>query len=349
MGRAFLAVIVAAFLFGLATPASKSLLADAEPFALAGILYLGAAAATVVPTLRGRRALHLDRRNLGLLAGAVVAGGMLGPVLLLWGLRVAAATDVSLWLNLELVATAALGHWIFRDHLGPSAWAAVAAVTAGAVLLSWGGGATGWLAVAAVALACVMWGLDNHFTALLDGVPPAQATFWKGVGGGTVNLLLGAAVGSWPHGAVPWLGGLAVGALGYGASIVLYIHAAHGLGATRAQLVFATAPLWGVAGAVLALGESLAWRHLAASGLMALGVWLLLGEQHGHEHRHRTVTHSHSHRHDDHHEHPHAGPGAPSASQGHAHVHIHEGTRHSHPHRPDLHHRHGHRPGGRKR
>ena len=55
-------------------------------------------------------------------AGAVVFGGVLGPVLLLLGLRTAQASSVSLLLNLELVATALLGVLLFKDHLTASGW-----------------------------------------------------------------------------------------------------------------------------------------------------------------------------------------------------------------------------------
>jgi len=59
----------------------------------------------------------LDRANRIRLLGAVILGGICGPLALLFGLRMAAAS-VAMWLNLELVATALLGHFFFRDHLG---------------------------------------------------------------------------------------------------------------------------------------------------------------------------------------------------------------------------------------
>ena len=115
-----LLAFISAALFGAATPASKSLLADLSPFQLAGLLYLGAALG--VAPIAGLRQVwrmpwRLNPANRWRLWGAVLAGGVAGPVLLLAGLKVASAASVSLWLNLELVATAVLGHWFFRDHL----------------------------------------------------------------------------------------------------------------------------------------------------------------------------------------------------------------------------------------
>jgi hypothetical protein len=125
----------------------------------------------------------------------------------------------------------------------------------------------------------------------------------------------------------------------YGASIVLYITAAQGLGATRAQMIFAAAPFVGVAGSVL-LGEPLgAWQ--IAAGVVLLGAnALLVLERHEHEHAHPAEVHEHPHRHDDgHHDHVHEGL---QASTWHTHAHRHEPVVHVHRHLPDLHHRHRH-------
>ena len=82
--------LVSAILFGASTPASKLLLGSLGPFQLAGLLYLGAALGMAFPLERERRRVapsRLDARNLRRLAGAVVFGGVIGPVLLLFGLE----------------------------------------------------------------------------------------------------------------------------------------------------------------------------------------------------------------------------------------------------------------------
>lgn len=330
--------LVSAILFGLATPATKPIIASIGPFAIAGLLYLGASLATAPSALKKG---HLPvwtgaRQTRKLVLGATLFGGILGPALLLLGLQSAKASDVSLWLNLELVATAILGHFIFKDRLGKYGWLAVTAVVAGAFLLT-GIKAASLIPAALVALAAICWGLDNHFTALIDGIHPSQSTFWKGLVGGTTNLAIGFTfVTTW---SMPFVVSvLLIGALSYGASIVLYVHSAHGLGATRAQLIFSSAPLWGLAGSAIWLHESLTWNHGVAAALMATGVALMYRDRHEHEHEHAAITHAHSHRHDDgHHEHTHAGL---PASHRHSHEHSHEASKHKHPHWPDIHHRH---------
>lgn len=342
MLRPFILALVAAALFGAATPVSKSLLANLGPFQLSGLLYLGAALG-VLPLLLGKGRIQppwqMPRRTQRLLWGAILSGGVLGPVLLLFGLRLAAASSVALWLNLEAVATALLGFLIFHDRLGRNGWIGAGGILLSAVLLSWGEGAAGWQAGLLVAGACVAWGLDNHLTALIDGVTPAQSTFWKGLLAGLVNLALGLGLEGLALG--PGQIGLALltGVFAYGISITLYIGAAQALGATRSQLVFSTAPYFGMALAVLLLGESISPAQWLAAALVAVSVVLLTVEWHSHEHDHPVIEHEHWHEHGDgHHDHEHGE----AVAGGHTHAHRHAPLMHAHRHWPDLHHRHEH-------
>lgn len=333
--------LAAAALFGASTPLSKGLLRSLGPFSLAGLLYLGAAAA-VVPFARGNGSGERRRENRWRLAGAVVAGGVLGPVLLLVGLKQTSAASVSLWLNLETAATAVLAAAFFREHLGRETWWAVALVCTASVLLVWQAGLGTASAAVLVALACLCWAVDNNLTALIDGFTPAQSTLVKGVVAGAFNL----AIGIWFERNV-WLASsvavaLLVGALCYGLSLVLHIAGGQHLGAARAQTIFGTAPFWGVGLSWVLLSEPWSLEQGLAGSLMLGALWLMRNERHGHAHAHRTVLHTHPHRHDDgHHEHSHAE--APAA-QWHTHKHAHDAEAHEHDHIPDLHHRHVHWP-----
>lgn len=340
---AILLALLSALLFGAATPASKVLLAGLDPIQLAGWLYLGAAVGVLPPILRSggfTSPRQMDRKNRLRLLGAIVCGGILGPIALLFGLRLASAASVSLWLNLELVATALLGHVVFRDHLGWRGWMGAIGVVAACVIISVGEGSSGLAATALVALACLFWGLDNHLTALIDGITPTQSTFWKGLAAGSFNLVLASAIGSSFPDVRLILGGLLVGTLAYGASIALYITAAQQLGATRAQMFFAAAPFFGAGLSAVVLAEPLVVWHFVAAGVFAVSLVLLVRDQHEHQHSHQAVEHEHWHRHDDGH-HLHEHPGLP-ASHWHSHRHRHEPIEHSHRHWHDIHHRHPH-------
>jgi drug/metabolite transporter (DMT)-like permease len=335
--------LAAALLFGASTPAAKALLGSLPPLQLAGLLYLGAALAMAPVVARERRrggVWRLDRANAARLGGAVLFGGVLGPLLLLLGLRVGNAASVSLLLNLEMAATAVLGALWFREHLGRGGWLGAAGVAMAGALLAGAGGRPGVISALLVAGACLCWALDNHWTALVDGITPAVATLVKGTVAGAFNLALGvvASVGSATPGDVA--AALGVGALGYGASIALYVASAQQLGATRAQALFACAPFAGAALSAAFLGDRFGAAEAAAALLLLASVIALLRSRHAHLHAHAALEHVHAHRHDDGH-HLHAHPGSP-ASTRHTHPHRHEPLVHAHPHWPDLHHRHDH-------
>jgi drug/metabolite transporter (DMT)-like permease len=339
--RPFLLALLAAALFGAGVPASKSLLTGLSPFQLAGLLYLGAALGVAPATVRaGLRLPRAGDRSRLRLAGAVAAGGVLGPLLLLFGLRLAGAASVSLWLSFEIAATALVGVLFFRDRIGARGAAGVLCAIAGAALLGAREGASGIAAGGLVLAACACWGLDNQLTALIDDLTPSQTTFWKGLVAGATNLAIGLATAPLAVSGATVAAGIGVGTLAYGASLALLIAASQTLGATRAQSVFASAPFFGAGFAMLFLGESLGAAHLAAALLFAAGAALLSLDRHAHTHTHPAQEHEHAHRHDDgHHDHPH--PDLPR-SLWHTHRHRHEPRLHRHPHWPDLHHRHEH-------
>jgi drug/metabolite transporter (DMT)-like permease len=334
---------VSALLFGAATPASKLLLKGVGPQVLAGLLYLGAALG-VLPVVIRERAFRWPWRAGGhtvlQLTGAILLGGVLGPLLLLLGLRSASSGSVSLWLNLELVVTVILGHFVFREHLSWRGWGAAGGTFIAAMLLA-GGEGGGILPAFLIFLGCVCWGFDNHFTALIDGITPAQTTLWKGSVAGTFNLLLGGVVAGGTGSPDIVMVALTVGAVAYGCSITLYVMAAQGLGAVRSQMVFSAAPFFGLLLSVTVLGEAFTGAQAVAGLLIVVSLMVLFSEQHVHGHKHVAMSHQHSHRHDGlHHNH---GHGEISGKESHVHWHGHAPQKHAHKHWPDLHHRHDHK------
>ena len=332
--------MVAAVLFGASAPAASKLAGDVPTLVLAGLLYVGAALAVAPVALRRRHPIRQLRSGGRRLGAAVVFGGAVAPALLVAGLvRVPAAT-ASLLLNFELVATIVIAAIAFHEHLGRRLVGSVALVTIAAVVLVWQPGATVELAGLLVVGACICWGIDNSATARIDQLAPEQITFAKGAVAGTANLVLGLLVsGAGGLSAPRVVAALAIGALGYGLSITLWVKGARDLGAARGQVIFATAPFVGAVISWTLLGESVAAYQLVALVVAAAGVSLSLNTAHTHPHRHETVEHEHEHSHDDgHHTHSHPQP----VPTRHTHRHRHDHIEHEHAHVPDLHHGHRH-------
>jgi drug/metabolite transporter (DMT)-like permease len=335
--------LASALLFGAATPASKALLSSIQAQALAGLLYLGAALIVLPAAIREqtfRWPWRAGRSTLLLLTGATVLGGIIGPLLILLGLKVTSSGSVALWLNLEFVATVILGHFVFHEHLVPRGWIAAGGTLIAAVLLAGGESGGGFLPVILIAFGCLCWGLDNHFTALIDGISPSQTTFWKGIVAGAFNLVMGGALTGGLDRPAMILIALLVGAVSYGLSITLYVTAAQGLGATRSQMVFSAAPFFGLLLSVTVLGETFTGVQAIAAVIIVISLMVLFSEKHTHLHRHHSMSHQHGHQHNEsHHDHAHSGPGAAGS---HVHWHEHKPQKHVHDHLPDLHHRHDH-------
>jgi drug/metabolite transporter (DMT)-like permease len=332
----------AAALFGATIPFATRLAGETTAPVLAGLLYLGAALA-VLPVLRRR---PLDRtvlrRGSMRLAAAVVAGGLLGPLLLTAGLARTPSATSSLLLNTELVATAVLAAVFFGEHLGRRVIAGTVLVLGAGIALTWSGSPELRVGALLVVGACICWGLDNCVTAELDAVAPEHITFVKGAVAGSTNVLIGLALGHALPGGWTLVGALAVGALGYGASITLWVAGARDLGAARGQLVFATAPFFGVLVAWLVFGDPVLAVEVVALVLAGLGVFCVIGSDHEHRHHHQEVVHDHEHTHDDdHHDHHHEDERVLVGAR-HSHAHEHREVVHAHPHVPDLHHRHDH-------
>jgi len=338
--RGVVRCLLAAVLFGAAAPAASVLAGEMSTLVLAGLLYLGAALA-VLPSVAGHRpARDSIRAGWRPLTVAVVFGGALGPALLVGGLaRISAATG-SLLLNFELVATLTIAAVVFREHLGRRLVVAAGLIATAGVLLVWQPGVAFDVGGLLIIGACVCWGIDNSVTARIDQLSPEQITFTKGAVAGTVNVILGLAVATAAGLDLRQvLAALAIGALGYGASITLWIKGARDLGAARGQVIFATAPFIGAVLAWTVLHQPISPAQALAVPIAGIGVALALRTSHEHTHRHAPLEHEHEHAHDDgHHEHVHAG----AALERHNHRHRHDRVEHAHDHVPDLHHRHAH-------
>ena len=340
--------VAAAALFGASTPLAKALLGSISPVLLAGLFYAGSGLGlglwSVLASRRSRERAEapLQRRDVPWLAGAVLAGGVAGPVLLMLGLSRTPASTSALLLNLEAVLTAAIAWIAFRENVDRRIFIGMAAIVAGGVILSLdrsaiGAGLFGSLAIAG---ACLCWAIDNNLTRAVSGGDPVHVAAIKGAAAGSVNIAVALASGAaWPGWTLA-ASAAAVGLFGYGVSLVLFVLALRHLGTARTGAYFSTAPFVGASLSLLLLHEAPSPAWWIAAGLMALGVLLHATERHEHEHTHEAMEHTHRHRHDEHHQHAHDFDW--DGTEPHTHPHAHAPLTHSHAHFPDLHHRHRH-------
>src|SRR5437879_1689471 len=171
---AVLYAVISAALFGISTPAAKVLVGAIHPAVLAGLLYCGAGVGVAV--LRRIRppasmprvapAAALARSDVPWLTGAIVSGGVIGPLLLMFGLARTDAAAASLLLTLEGAATALMAWFVFHENFDRRIALGMACLVAGAATVSWSGTPTieSFAGPLAIIGACVAWGIDYNLT-----------------------------------------------------------------------------------------------------------------------------------------------------------------------------------------
>lgn len=340
--------ILAAILFGISAPISKLILGYVEPIPMAAFLYLGSG----IGLLLFRTVQHLNRNFKGAEAkivksdvkwiiGAIIAGGVLAPIVLMFSLPNTSASTASMLLNFEAVATTLIAVLAFKEAIGKRIWLAIALITIASILLSWNfNGKFGFsLGALGVLLACILWGADNNFTRNISAKDPFIIVTIKGLGAGTFTLLLTFITKSNFPDIKLVLGIMLLGFFSYGLSIVLFIYAMRSIGASRTSAFFSTAPFVGTILSFIIFRELPNFLFYISLPIMILGAILILGEKHGHLHSHITLDHEHRHSHkDEHHNHKHNE----GENLEHSHSHKHENIEHTHSHKPDIHHRHDH-------
>jgi drug/metabolite transporter (DMT)-like permease len=345
-------IILSASLFGISTPLAKILVENVPPVALAGFLYLGAFAGLSLysvysaikkrKTDEDRKAASLERKDFPWLAGAILTGGVIGPISMMIGLTLVSGFSASLLLNLEGVATAMIAVFFFKENAGKRLWLALICMIIAGIFLTWNPG-QGSFSIAGpllIVFAMVCWGIDNNLTRSISDKNPIQISKIKSFVAGTISLSLALVLGMRISLDFTIAFALLLGSFSYGISLVFFIKALEGLGSSRTGAFFSFAPFIGAIASLIILREWIGWVMFPAAGLMTVGVWLICSEKHLHTHLHKTVIHTHSHNHTDmHHLHEHSG----TFHEPHTHEHTHLEISHIHVHWPDTHHRHEHK------
>lgn len=344
--------LLAATCFGASTPFAKLLLRNIDPILLAALLYLGSGAGLAlyqsflrVFRLSAPTEAALIPHNIPWLIGATLTGGIMAPILLMISLQHTPAATATLLLNFIGVATTVIAILVFREQIAIRIWWAILMITLACIVLTlnlhdaWGisPGAVGVLG------ACVLWGLDNNITRQIAEKDPHTIVMLKGLCAGSVSLIIALLLHKRLPGLVPSMQVMALGSIGYGASMVFFILAMRQLGAARTSGYFTTAPFMGVLFSFILLRDNITMQYFLAVPILIIGVIMLAQESHFHEHRYDPDQHEHRHRHDDdHHAHEHADGETISPDTDHTHLHLHSALQHVHQHTPDLHHRHHH-------
>ncbi len=280
-GTGIFFAVLAAALYAINSPVSKLLLDYLPPTLMAGFLYVGAglgmgAVALVSKAAKtGRNEAKLTRAELPFTL-AMIALDIAAPVCLMFGLRTTSAANASLINNFEIVATALIALFVFKEKISARLWAGIALVTAACILLSVEGAAAFRFSPGAlfVLLAAALWGLENNCTRKISSKDPMQIVLLKGIFSGLGSLAIGFCIGE--RISVIWsvFAALGVGLVAYGLSIFFYVHAQRLLGAARTSAYYAVSPFIGTLLSLAIFREMPHYTYFIALAVMAAGAWL---------------------------------------------------------------------------
>ena len=205
-----------------------------------------------------------------------------------WFIDYSCCYDINRPLNFEAAATTFIAFLIFREHVSKRVVAALVLLTFASIILAFN--ASGKFGISTGALlvlfACILWGVDNNFTRNISSKDPVIIVIVKGIGAGSFSFVLSLLTGSPLPSLSNASGAMLVGALCYGASLLLFILALRGLGSARASALFATAPFIGAALSILVCKEIPTTQFFISIPFMLLGTFFLFREL--------TCTYAHS-------------------------------------------------------
>ena len=272
--------ILAAGLYALNAPVSKLLLEEVPPTMMAALLYLGAGIGLAVVRLgqrmtgKGKKEAPLTKKDMPYTVGMVVLD-IAAPIFLMVGLTMTTAANASLLNNFEIVATAVIALFIFREAISRRLWLAIVLVTISSAILSVEDVTSFTFSYGSifVLLACVCWGLENNCTRMISHKDPLEIVVIKGFGSGLGSLVLAFCIG---ESALPLVYGvctLLLGFVAYGLSIFFYIYAQRYLGAAKTSAYYALAPFMATALSLVIFREKPSISFFIALLIMAVGTY----------------------------------------------------------------------------
>jgi drug/metabolite transporter (DMT)-like permease len=281
----YLSVLFAAVLFGSVFSVAKVPLATIDPLALTAVVYTISGLA-LIPIAKASFTFQ-TRGDYFYVLVVTIFGGVLAPVLLMYGLQQTAASTAAILTNGEIVFTILLSSIFFgeKPH-GRIGLFAVILVVIGLVIattedlkaletiIQFNAGNIMILA------SMFMWAVDNNVSRRLTSVAsPAKIAMVKSLAGGLVLVAIALALGK---GSIitgikfdMWIliGGMSIA--GFGGALLLFLEGIKRIGTVRTMSMFSLTPIFGIVIAALALGESITIFQGVATGLIIVGIILV--------------------------------------------------------------------------
>ncbi len=280
-----MSVLFAAVLFGSVFSLAKVPLATIDPLALTAVVYTISGLA-LIPFAKG--SFRFERKDDYFYVLIVtIFGGVLAPMLLMYGLQQTAASTAAILTNGEIVFTIALSSIFFgeKPH-GRVGLFAVILVVLGLIIAT----TEDLRALESVVrlnagnimilASMLMWAIDNNFSRRLTSrASPAKIAMVKSLSGGLVLIGIALALGK---GSIitgikfdMWVLIVGMSIAGFGGALLLFLEGINRIGTVRTMSMFSLTPVFGIVLAALTLGESITLFQGIATGLIIVGIILI--------------------------------------------------------------------------
>ncbi len=283
--RATAYAILAATLYAIGIPFSKTILSHIEPTMMAAFLYIGAGLGLLIfkaiskATNKPSSTKPLTKKELPYTVMMVVLD-IIAPILLMFGIKYSNAANVSLFNNFEIVATCLIALLIFKEIISKKLCIAITLVTVASIILSFENPKEIEFNVASLFVlgACICWGFENNCTKKISNKDPVEIVVIKGIFSGFGSLITALIIGEgFPQ--LLWiLFALPLGFIAYGLSIYFYILAQKDLGAAKTSAYYSIAPFLGVMFSMVILKERPSIQFYFALIIMLISTYIMIKE-----------------------------------------------------------------------
>jgi drug/metabolite transporter (DMT)-like permease len=278
--------IFAATLYAVSTPISKLLLKEIPSAMLASLLYLGAGTGMMIVGIvrkafgKGKTELYLTKNELPYTVG-MIALNIAAPILLMLGLKATTAANASLLSNFEIVATATIAFFGFKEIISKRLWLAIGLITLSSLILSFEDTSSFLFSFGSlfVLLGCVCWGFEHNCTRMLSQKDPLEIVVIKGFGSGIGSLVIALVIGERAYYPLYIGCALFLGFVSYGLSIFFYVYAQRELGAAKTSAYYAVAPFIGVTISLIIYHEIPSFTFLIALLIMVAGTYFTFSKR----------------------------------------------------------------------
>ena len=288
--------LLAALLYAVSSPISKILLNKIPETIMAGILYIGAgigvSLVSAFKKIAGSKINEkpLEKRDMPYVYGMIILD-IAAPILLMAGLKITTASNVSLLNNFEIAATSVIAMCIFNEKISKRLWIGICLITFSSILLSVEDISSFSFSLGSVFVlaACICWGFENNCTRILSSKNPLQIVQIKGYFSGAGSLILGILLGQKLEFNIYIIYALILGFISYGLSIMFYICAQRHIGAAKTSAYYALSPFIGSGLALIFLKEIPSTVFWIAFIIMIAGVFFTTFDSEVYEHKHHGI------------------------------------------------------------